>query len=153
MIATPPVAGASVLSLLFGPTIERSIDTAAYRRDDRPDLVFSTGVRRRFDRHVLVGRDPGGSESLAISHRALSRRHVWIGPVGRRAAVVDTGSTNGTMVVSPEGHTTVCEAGRLVVIDPGWTIELAGVLWVRIEAANLRPTGPYPATDQAGDRR
>jgi hypothetical protein len=97
-----------------------------------------TGVRLRFDTGEdldvsgdgLVGRRPtaeaGTVHVVAIDDpdRSISRVHLAFGiePDGARLWVVDRGSTNGTVLVAPDGARTALPPGTRAVVGVGWTV-------------------------------
>ena len=103
----------------------------------RPVLAIlraSDGSTATVDRAVLVGRAPSAQRSSARAPRLLtvpspghdiSRTHVEIAPDGWQIAVTDLNSTNGTVLVRPEGlDRQQLAAGETVVVQLGTVVEL-----------------------------
>jgi hypothetical protein len=99
-------------------------------------LEFDTGERVDVVGDGAVGRDPafttGGSAhhqiSIADPERSVSRLHLLFGPDGSdpRLWVTDAGSTNGTVLVDPEGMALVLTVGVRAVVGDGWQIRFGG---------------------------
>jgi hypothetical protein len=93
-------------------------------------LVFDTGERVDVDGDGLVGRDPGAAPGVthvvAITDpaRSVSKVHLAFGLDGSsdRLWVVDRGSTNGTVLVKPDGSRFVLPAGARASVAEGWAI-------------------------------
>ncbi|GEL96312.1 hypothetical protein CCO02nite_29700 [Cellulomonas composti] len=106
----------------------------APRPDARPSglrLVFDTGELVDVTGDGLVGRSPdaqpGVEHLVAIDDpaRSLSKVHVAFGVGGPDTLwVVDRGSTNGTVLVRPDGSRAVLPAGARAEVGVGWTIRL-----------------------------
>ena len=115
------------------------------RRTGTLALLFDTGERVRVVGRGLVGRGPRAEDGQDILHvvvlsdaaRSLSRVHAEFGPEpaderGAAVWVTDRGSTNGTVVVDPDGVARVLPAGTRAVVGAGWTVRL-GDREVRVE--------------------
>ena len=93
-------------------------------------LHFDTGERVEVRGDGLVGRSPrreeGVTHVVAIDDpdRSISKVHLAFGRDrrGSRMWVLDRGSTNGTILVSPDGTETALPAGRRAKIEAGWTV-------------------------------
>lgn len=93
-------------------------------------LRFDTGEELDVEGDGLVGRnpvaEPGTHHVVAIvdPDRSISRVHLAFGPEpgGRRLWVVDRGSTNGTVLVRPDGTSVALPPGTRAVVEPGWTV-------------------------------
>lgn len=108
------------------------------RRTGTLALSFDTGERVRVVGRGLVGRGPRAEDGQDILHvvvlqdaaRSLSRVHVEFGPEppsadgGGAIWVTDRGSTNGTVVVDPDGAARVLPPGTRAVVQAGWTVRL-----------------------------
>lgn len=149
--AQPPAVPES-----FGVTADDDLAELEHTRVRHPDslrrrtgtlaLSFDTGERVRVVGRGLVGRGPRAEDGEDILHvvalqdagRSLSRVHAEFGPqeaeAGQDAAiwVADRGSTNGTVVVDPDGVARVLPAGTPAVVRAGWTVRL-GDREVRVE--------------------
>ncbi|WP_456845701.1 RDD family protein [Cellulomonas sp. P5_C6] len=107
-------------------------------RPDAPAAPLPTPLHLRFDTGEavevtgdgLVGRRPAPEDGIvhvvAIDDpdRSISRVHLAFGlePGGRRLWVADRASTNGTVLVAPDGTGTVLPPGARATVEPGWTI-------------------------------
>ncbi|WP_246247444.1 FHA domain-containing protein [Cellulomonas septica] len=103
-------------------------------------LVFDTGERVVVEGDGLVGRDPsdaGVTHVVAVDdpQRSVSKIHLAFGPTGDgRLWVVDRGSTNGTVLVGPDGSGAALTPGARAVVEAGWTIRF-GQRAARVERA------------------
>ncbi|MGY4645494.1 RDD family protein [Cellulomonas sp. URHB0016] len=102
-------------------------------------LVFDTGERLEVAGDGLVGRRPTAEEGVdhvvAIDdpERSISKVHLAFGPVPDGGLwVMDRGSTNGTVLVGPDGSRVVLPAGARVGAPVGSTIRF-GQRSVRVE--------------------
>lgn len=110
-------------------------------------LLFDTGPRVRVVGRGLAGRGPRAEDGADILHvvavddpaRSVSRVHLEFGPEAPAGPddvagvwVLDRGSTNGTVVVAPDGDARVLPPGRRAVVRAGWTLRL-GDRVVRVE--------------------
>ena len=106
-------------------------------REPAPESAPVHGLRLRFDTGEqidvtgdgLVGRNPGPEPSadhvVAIDdpERSISKVHLAFGlEADGRLWVMDRGSTNGTVVVGPDGRSAALVAGARATVAPGWTI-------------------------------
>ena len=71
--------------------------------------------------------------TLRDPSRSLSKLHLLFGPEGDGLWVVDPGSTNGTVLVDPDGRRTVLTPGTQAHVAVGWSLVL-GDRTVRVEA-------------------
>lgn len=93
-------------------------------------LSFDTGERVDVTGDGLVGRSPAAEEGVAHlvpvddPARSISKTHLAFGPdgAGDRLWVVDRGSTNGTVLVAPDGQSSALPPGRRATVAVGWTI-------------------------------
>jgi hypothetical protein len=112
----------------------------------RPVLAIlraSDGATATVDRAVLVGRAPSAQQSSARAPRLLtvpspghdiSRTHVEIAPDGWQIAVTDLNSTNGTVLVRPEGvDRQPLAPGETVIVQLGTVVELGDGISVLID--------------------
>jgi len=101
-------------------------------------LAFDTGERVDVVGDGVVGRDPQGDVPHVVAiddpARSLSKTHLAFGP-GEAGTlwVVDRGSTNGTVVVRPDGSAATLPAGARAVVAAGWSLRI-GERTVRVEA-------------------
>ncbi|WP_345028236.1 RDD family protein, partial [Cellulomonas oligotrophica] len=112
------------------------------RRTSALTLLFDTGQRVRVAGRGLVGRKPSAGDGRDILHvvaiddpsRSVSRVHLEFGPVAAPGSdastapaelwVLDRGSTNGTVVVDPDGEARVLPPGARAVVGPGWQVRM-----------------------------
>ena len=93
-------------------------------------LRFDTGEELDVEGDGLVGRspatEPGVAHVVSIDDpdRSISKAHLAFGPEpgGRRLWVVDRGSTNGTVLVDPDGTSVALPPGTRAVVERGWTV-------------------------------
>ncbi|MEZ0449971.1 FHA domain-containing protein, partial [Cellulomonas sp. ICMP 17802] len=93
-------------------------------------LAFDTGERVDVTGDGLVGRSPAGEDGTVHvvpvddPARSISKTHLAFGPdgAGGRLWVVDRGSTNGTVLVAPDGTVSALPAGTRATVAAGWTI-------------------------------
>lgn len=105
-------------------------------------LAFDTGERVDVAGDGLVGRSPDGEPGIrhlvAIDDpaRSVSKVHLAFGlePGGTAVWFSDRGSTNGTVVVAPDGAAAGLPAGVRAVLEPGWTVRF-GERALRVELA------------------
>ena len=106
-------------------------------RPPAPEGAARTGVRLRFDTgeqvdvtgNGLIGRNPGpeaGTDHVVAiddPQRSISKVHLAFGlEADGRLWVMDRGSTNGTVVVGPDGRTAALVAGSRATVAPGWIV-------------------------------
>ena len=92
-------------------------------------LLFDTGEQVDVTGEGLIGRNPGPEAGahhvVAIDdpERSISKVHLAFGlePDGR-LWVMDRGSTNGTVVVGPDGRSAALVAGSRATVASGWTV-------------------------------
>ncbi|MBT0994253.1 RDD family protein [Cellulomonas sp. DKR-3] len=93
-------------------------------------LVFDTGERVDVVGDGVVGRaptpQPGVDHVVAIDDpaRSVSKVHLAFGPTEgtEELWVMDRGSTNGTVVVRPDGTAATLPEGARATVGPGWTV-------------------------------
>lgn len=93
-------------------------------------LVLDTGVRLEVEGDGLIGRapdaEPGLVHLVAIDDPdgSISRVHLAFGLErrGNRLWFVDRGSTNGTVLVRPDGTEVSLAPGKRAKVEAGWTI-------------------------------
>jgi len=104
-------------------------------------LVFDTGESLAVAGDGAVGRQPRGADGGALAHavaiddpsRSISKLHLVFGPEPGGLWVVDRGSTNGTVIVSPDGVMRALPAGVRAHVAPGWVVRF-GERAFRVEA-------------------
>jgi len=93
-------------------------------------LSFDTGERVDVAGDGLVGRSPSAEDGVAHvvpvddPARSISKTHLAFGLDGAtdRLWVMDRGSTNGTVLVAPDGTSSALPAGTRATVAAGWTI-------------------------------
>lgn len=93
-------------------------------------LVFDTGERVDVVGEGVVGRAPqaapGIDHVVAIDDpaRSVSKVHLAFGPTDHpdELWVIDRGSTNGSVVVRPDGSAATLPAGARATVGPGWSV-------------------------------
>ncbi len=93
-------------------------------------LLFDTGERLLVEGNGLVGRDPESEPGLAHlvaiddPDGSISRVHLAFGQERRanRLWFVDRGSTNGTVLVRPDGTELALAPGKRAKVEAGWII-------------------------------
>ncbi|MCC2316843.1 RDD family protein [Cellulomonas chengniuliangii] len=104
-------------------------------------LVFDTGESIAVSGDGAVGRHPHGADGGSLAHamaiddpsRSISKLHLVFGPEPGGLWVVDRGSTNGTVIVSPDGVMRALPAGVRAHVAPGWVVRF-GERAFRVEA-------------------
>ncbi|MFI2754402.1 RDD family protein [Cellulomonas sp. P22] len=104
-------------------------------------LVFDTGESLAVVGDGAVGRHPQGAIDGAVAHavaiddpsRSISKLHLVFGPEPGGVWVMDRGSTNGTVVVAPDGEMRALPAGARAHVAPGWVVRF-GERAFRVEA-------------------
>ncbi|WP_315099414.1 FHA domain-containing protein, partial [uncultured Cellulomonas sp.] len=95
----------------------------------RLHLRFDTGEALDVTGDGLVGRSPGAEDGVVHlvpiddPDRSVSKVHLAFGPEpGGRLWVLDRGSTNGTVLVGPDGRSAALLPETRAVVGPGWTV-------------------------------
>lgn len=106
-------------------------------------LRSSDGSAAEVDRAVLVGRAPSGQRSNARAPKLMtvpspghdiSRTHLEIAPEGWSVVVTDLHSTNGTILIRPDGaERQPLPAGESVPVQLGSVLELGDGISVLID--------------------
>jgi hypothetical protein len=105
-------------------------------------LRSSDGTTADVDRAVLIGRAPSPQRSTARAPRLLtlpspghdiSRTHVEVGPDGWQVIVTDLHSTNGTILIDPNGSRQHLTPGEPLQVQLGSVIELGDGISVLID--------------------
>lgn len=101
-------------------------------------LAFDTGERLDVLGDGVVGRAPQGDVTHVVAiddpARSLSKTHLAFGPAGPGELwVMDRGSTNGTVVVRPDGTAASLPAGTRATVTVGWSLRI-GERTVRVES-------------------
>jgi len=113
-------------------------------------LVFDSGTRVDVVGHGVVGRDltgvlPPPAHPVVIEdpQRTVSRVHFQFGVEPGRPAlwVMDEHSTNGTILIRPDGAARVLPPGVRAVISAGWQVRF-GERAAVVEAVEARPERP-----------
>jgi FHA domain. len=107
-------------------------------------LVVSTGDTVLLDRDVVLGREPrvpaghvGGMPHLLRlrdPRQEISSQHAVVSLDYWHVTLTDVGSTNGTEIVTADGHRQRLVPNTPVVLEPGTTVVLAEVMDILFEA-------------------
>ena len=107
-------------------------------------LVVSTGDAVLLDRDVVLGREPrvpaghaGGMPHLLRlrdPRQEISGQHAVVSLDYWHVTLTDLGSTNGTEIVTADGHRQRLVPNTPVVLEPGTTVVLAEVMDILFEA-------------------
>lgn len=103
-------------------------------------LVLGPAERVVVSRRAVVGRRPVAPDAtwervtVADPGQSVSQTHLEVHPVEGGLEVLDRGSTNGTVLVDPDGGRWSRPPGRPALVEAGWTLVL-GNLRVAVEAA------------------
>ncbi|MDM8085508.1 RDD family protein [Cellulomonas cellasea] len=104
-------------------------------------LVFDTGERVDVVGDGAVGRGPADAHAAPLAHavaiddpsRSISKLHLVFGPEPSGLWLIDRGSTNGTVLMAPDGSLSALPAGDRAHIGPGWSVRF-GERSFRVEA-------------------
>lgn len=122
-------------------------------------LVFDSGVRVEVVGNGVVGRDltgvlPPPVHPVVVDDptRTVSRVHLRFGPGAGRDSlwVMDENSTNGTILIRPDGAARVLPAGVQAVVGAGWQIRF-GERAAVVESVAARPYRPAVRLSEAVD--
>ena len=136
--ATPPAP------TVVDPTaIDDETRVAPRRTGGTWQLVLPTGERLPLSSSVIVGREPtatlvAGAASLAVqdSDKSVSKSHAVFELSETGLTVRDLGSTNGVIVVGPDGEDTEVYGNIAVPLRPGSSVELGRfVIHIEIDPA------------------
>jgi hypothetical protein len=156
--ASPPMADNSLIMAVVCQYGHPSPQNATYCRTcgspiapqgpqlvPRPVLAVlrsSDGTTADVDRAVLIGRAPSGQRSSARAPRLMtlpspghdiSRTHLEVVPEGWQVAITDLHSTNGTVLVHPDGTRQQLTPGEAVLVQLGSVVELGDGISVLID--------------------
>lgn len=105
----------------------------------------SSGGRVEVDRPVVIGRSPSASRvsgdqlprllTVPSPSHDISRTHVQVAPENGRLVVTDLNSTNGTILVTPDGRRTDLRPGVGVPVEPGSAIDLGDGITIAVDRA------------------
>jgi hypothetical protein len=105
----------------------------------------SSGGRIEVDRPVVIGRSPVASRvsgdqlprllTVPSPSHDISRTHVQVAPESGRMVVTDLNSTNGTILVTPDGRRTDLRPGVGVPVDAGCVIDLGDGVTIAVDRA------------------
>lgn len=103
----------------------------------------SSGGRIEVDRPVVIGRSPAANRvsgdqlprllTVPSPSHDISRTHVQVAPENGRMVVTDLNSTNGTVLVAPDGRRTDLRPGIGVPIDVGSLIDLGDGITIAVD--------------------
>jgi hypothetical protein len=109
--------------------VERTI--LAPRRRAAWTLTGPDGVAHPIRAATMIGRAPQRPASrpelallaLVDETKSLSKSHAILEPDGESLTVEDIGSTNGILLIGPDGAETEFPVGRPVPVEPGAVLE------------------------------
>jgi len=103
----------------------------------------SSGGRIEVDRPVVIGRSPAANRvsgdqlprllTVPSPSHDISRTHVQVAPENGRMVVTDLNSTNGTVLVAPDGRRTDLRPGIAVPVDAGSLIDLGDGVTIAVD--------------------
>lgn len=103
----------------------------------------SSGGTIEVDRPVVIGRSPVASRvrsdelprllTVPSPSHDISRTHVQIAPENGRLVVTDLNSTNGTILVLPDGRRTDLSPGAGVPVEFGSVIDLGDGVTIAVD--------------------
>lgn len=109
-------------------------------------IRLSSGPSVDVDRRIVIGRSPSVSRvassdiprlvTVPSPHQDISRSHVEIRAEDWHLVVADLHSTNGTLVRAPGRPDQLLHPGQVVVVEPGWAVDLGDGVSFVIEAAS-----------------
>lgn len=119
--------------------------TAPAQRPVLGVLHPSSGGRIEVDRPVVIGRSPAANRvsgdqlprllTVPSPSHDISRTHVQVAPENGRLVVTDLNSTNGTVLVTPDGRRTDLRPGVGVPVDVGSVIDLGDGITIAVDRA------------------
>ncbi len=128
---------------LFASSLPGMPVSAPKRRPVAGVLHPSSGEPVPVDRPVVIGRAPSASRvsgdqlprllTVPSPSHDISRTHVQVAPDGDRLTVTDLHSTNGTILVGPDGGRRELSAGETVPLPVGSVIDLGDGLTIAVE--------------------
>lgn len=105
----------------------------------------SSGGRIEVDRPVVIGRSPAANRvsgdqlprllTVPSPSHDISRSHVQVAPENGRLVVTDLNSTNGTVLVEPDGRRSDLRPGVGVPVDVGSVIDLGDGITITVDRA------------------
>ncbi|QGN34717.1 FHA domain-containing protein [Microlunatus sp. Gsoil 973] len=108
-------------------------------------LLPSSGGRIEVDRPVVIGRSPAANRvsgdqlprllTVPSPSHDISRTHVQVAPENGRMVVTDLNSTNGTILVFPDGRRTDLRPGVGVPVEVGSVIDLGDGITIAVDRA------------------
>ena len=116
----------------------REVETPAEQQPIHLRLVTSLGQVVDVDRPVIIGRAPvapaADADAILLTvpspSHDISRTHVRVAPGPQGLDVTDLHSTNGTILVSPDGAAVRLAPGERVRLEAGSTIDLGDGLTI-----------------------
>ncbi len=107
-------------------------------------LTPSSGGRVGVDRPILVGRSPSASRvagdqlprllTVPSPSHDISRTHLQVLPGDDSVVLTDMNSTNGTVLITPDGRQLTLEPSTPVAVDFGSVIDLGDGVTIRVDA-------------------
>ena len=147
LVDQPPVPPASTedegAKTIFASNLPGLPVTPQAQRPVLGVLHPSSGGRIEVDRPVVIGRSPAANRvsgdqlprllTVPSPSHDISRTHVQVAPENGRMVVTDLNSTNGTVVVAPDGRRTDLPPGVAVPIDAGSLIDLGDGITIAVD--------------------
>ncbi|GAB3916432.1 hypothetical protein GCM10011575_24590 [Microlunatus endophyticus] len=103
----------------------------------------SSGGRIEIDRPVVIGRSPAANRvsgdqlprllTVPSPSHDISRTHVQVAPINDRIVVTDLNSTNGTVLIAPDGRRIDLRPGVGVPVDAGSVIDLGDGVTIAVD--------------------
>lgn len=147
LVDQPPVPPASTedesAKTIFASNLPGLPVTPQAQRPVLGVLLPSSGGRIEVDRPVVIGRSPAANRvsgdqlprllTVPSPSHDISRTHVQVAPENGRMVVTDLNSTNGTVLVAPDGRRTDLRPGIAVPIDAGSLIDLGDGITIAVD--------------------
>jgi hypothetical protein len=128
-VPAPALEPSAVMSdTVARPEVEETQFVSRRPRATNWRLVDRSGTRHPVSARTVVGRAPSpesgeGTIVIAPVDGSVSKSHARITVGADGVSVEDLGSTNGTLVLLPDGRESECTPGLRVAVPPGATIE------------------------------
>lgn len=147
LVGQPPVPPAATedegAKTIFASSLPGLPVTPQSQRPVLGVLLPSSGGRIEVDRPVVIGRSPAANRvsgdqlprllTVPSPSHDISRTHVQVAPENGRIVVTDLNSTNGTVLVAPDGRRTDLRPGVAVPVDVGSVIDLGDGITIAVE--------------------
>lgn len=147
LVGQPPVPPAATedegAKTIFASSLPGLPVTPQSQRPVLGVLRPSSGGRIEVDRPVVIGRSPAANRvsgdqlprllTVPSPSHDISRTHVQVAPENGRIVVTDLNSTNGTVLVAPDGRRTDLRPGVAVPVDAGSLIDLGDGITIAVD--------------------